>query len=137
MATLYEITSQKPSEFLSMTSYTLKEFEALLPPFEAALLNTKKTLEGKQRKRKYSNYQYLPKSPQNGNSSPAGNTPCRASPSFGKLLIIATRPYRAPPIRSFLFLFIKNNILFNLCKALFLECLNRKPMPGSIFSARS
>ena len=60
MATLYEITSQNPSEFLSMTSYTLKEFEALLPPFEAALLNTKKTLEGKQRKRKYSNYSNSP-----------------------------------------------------------------------------
>ncbi len=60
MATLYEITSQNPSEFLSMTSYTLSEFEALLPSFEEALLNTKKTLEGKERKRKYTHYSTSP-----------------------------------------------------------------------------
>jgi len=60
MATLYEITSQDPSQFLSMTSYTLPEFEALLPSFEEALLNTKKTLEGQERKRKYTHYSTSP-----------------------------------------------------------------------------
>ena len=49
MATQFEITSQNPSEFLSMTSYTLKEFEALLPAFEEELLHSKQTLEGKER----------------------------------------------------------------------------------------
>lgn len=60
MATQFEITSQKPSEFLSMTSYTLKEFEALLAIFEEELLKTKKTLEGKARKRNYTNYSNSP-----------------------------------------------------------------------------
>ncbi len=60
MATLYEITSPNPSKFLSMTSYTLPEFEALLPSFEEALLKTKKTLEGKERKRKYTHYSTSP-----------------------------------------------------------------------------
>ena len=32
-----------------MTSYTLKEFEALLPAFEEELLHSKETLEGKER----------------------------------------------------------------------------------------
>ena len=49
MATQFEITSQNPSEFLSMTSYILQEFEALLPVFEEALLHSKQTLEGKER----------------------------------------------------------------------------------------
>jgi len=60
MATLYEVTSQNPTEFLSMTSYTLQEFEALLPSFEEELLKTKKTLERKERKRKYSPYSNSP-----------------------------------------------------------------------------
>jgi len=60
MATLYEITSPNPTEFLSMTSYSLPEFEALLPPFEDELLKSKKTLEGKKRKRKYSHYSNSP-----------------------------------------------------------------------------
>ena len=43
-----------------MTSYTLKEFEALLPAFEEELLHSKQTLEGKERKRKYSHYSNSP-----------------------------------------------------------------------------
>jgi len=60
MATPYERASQNPTEFLSMTSYTVPEFEALLPSFEEELLKTKKTLEGKERKRKYSHYSNSP-----------------------------------------------------------------------------
>lgn len=60
MATQFEMTSQRPSQFLSMTSYTLREFDALLPPFEEALLKTKKTLEGKARQRTYSPYNNSP-----------------------------------------------------------------------------
>lgn len=60
MTTQFKIASQTPSKFLSMTSYTLKEFEALLPTFEEELLKTKKTLEGKARKRSYSSYSNSP-----------------------------------------------------------------------------
>ena len=60
MATQFEINSQTPSNFLSMTSYTLTEFKELLPAFEEELRTTNKTLEGKERKRNYSNYSNSP-----------------------------------------------------------------------------
>jgi len=47
--TSFEKTACKPTELLSMTGYTLGEFNALLPSFEEALLECNKTLEGKER----------------------------------------------------------------------------------------
>jgi len=41
--------ASKPNELLSMTGYTLDEFNALLPSFEEALLECNQTLEGKER----------------------------------------------------------------------------------------
>ena len=52
----FEKTACKPKELLSMTGYTLNEFNALLPSFEEAILESNQTLEGKERVNKPTAY---------------------------------------------------------------------------------
>ena len=52
----FEKTACKPKELLSMTGYTLNEFNALLPSFEEAILESNQTLEGKKRVNKPAAY---------------------------------------------------------------------------------
>lgn len=54
--TKFQDVARNPSEFLSMTGYTLEEFDALLPWFEGSLVESKYTLEGKERQNKVANY---------------------------------------------------------------------------------
>jgi len=58
--TSFEKTACKPTELLSMTGYTLDEFNALLPSFEDALLESNQTLEGKERLNKPTRYKNSP-----------------------------------------------------------------------------
>lgn len=52
----FETISAKPLELLSLTGYTLAEFESLLPYFETELSVSKYTLEGKARERPSTEY---------------------------------------------------------------------------------
>ena len=45
----FEETASKPRELIAMTGYTLEEFKALLPASEKAVLESNRTLEGKER----------------------------------------------------------------------------------------
>ncbi len=56
----FEKIACKPTELLSMTGYTLDEFNALLRSFEEALLESNQTLEGKERVNKPSIYKNSP-----------------------------------------------------------------------------
>ena len=56
----FQDIENKPLEFLAMTGYTLEEFLALLPFFEESLIESKYTLEGKERQNKISNYKNSP-----------------------------------------------------------------------------
>jgi hypothetical protein len=59
MTSFLEVAS-KPNELLSMTGYTLEEFDALLPFFEDELLESKQTQEGKERLNKPALYKNSP-----------------------------------------------------------------------------
>jgi hypothetical protein len=52
----FEEIACKPNELISMTGYTLEEFNALLPAFEEAVLESDRTLEGKERRNKPAAY---------------------------------------------------------------------------------
>ena len=52
----YQDIAHNHSEFLSMTGYTLEEFNALIPWFEESLAESAYTLEGKERKNNIANY---------------------------------------------------------------------------------
>jgi hypothetical protein len=58
--TKFQDVARNPSEFLSMTGYTLDEFNAHLPWFEESLAESKYTLEGKERRNKVANYDNSP-----------------------------------------------------------------------------
>ena len=52
----FEEVACKPNELISMTGYTLEEFNALLPAFKQAVLECDRTLEGKERQNKATIY---------------------------------------------------------------------------------
>lgn len=52
--------ANKPQVFLAMTGYTLEEFTALVPWFKESIAESKYTLEGKERKKRVSNYKNSP-----------------------------------------------------------------------------
>ena len=54
--TIYEKVVCKPNELISMTGYTIEEFNALLPAFEQAMLECDRTLEGNERVNKLTIY---------------------------------------------------------------------------------
>ena len=56
----FQDVKRNPSEFLSMTGYTLDEFNALLPWFVESLTESKYTLEGKERRNKVAIYSNSP-----------------------------------------------------------------------------
>lgn len=57
---LYQEIKNKEREFTAMTSYTLQEFQALLPFFQTSLDEVKITLEGKERIKTTKSYKNSP-----------------------------------------------------------------------------